>query len=275
MAEVKWIKIVTDIFDDEKILLIESLPSSDSIIVIWFKLLCLAGKNNNNGVFLLNDRIAYTDEMLATIFRRDVNTVRFALKTFEEYGMVEIVDNVITIPNWDKHQSLDAYEKKKIRDREYQKQRREKQKMLAEKAKSSDKSSDSNTTPSSDVAVSEEDKEEEEDKDKNKTTTTSSSRGCGGDVKAEIISYMLDRGFTYPSPIQISKILTDIEIYNIDEVKKSIDIADNNGKHTYSYVKGILEKRRAQGDSRRKSDRNSEPSLDKMLEEEGLGFTIG
>ena len=34
----KWIKIVTDIFDDEKIQLIEALPSADSILVIWFKL---------------------------------------------------------------------------------------------------------------------------------------------------------------------------------------------------------------------------------------------
>ena len=50
MAEVKWIKITTDVFDDEKILLIESMPSADSIITIWFKLLILAGKQNNNGV---------------------------------------------------------------------------------------------------------------------------------------------------------------------------------------------------------------------------------
>ena len=35
MAEVKWIKITTDVFDDEKILLIESMPSADSIITIW------------------------------------------------------------------------------------------------------------------------------------------------------------------------------------------------------------------------------------------------
>ena len=70
MADVKWIKILTDIFDDEKMLLIESMPEADSIIVIWFKLLCLAGKQNNSGVFMLNDKIAYTDEMLATIFRR-------------------------------------------------------------------------------------------------------------------------------------------------------------------------------------------------------------
>ena len=107
MAEVKWIKIITDIFDDEKILLIESMPSADSIIVIWFKLLCLAGKNNNSGVFMMNDKIAYTDEMLSTIFRRDINTVRLALKSLEMYGMIEIIDKVITIPNWSKHQNLD------------------------------------------------------------------------------------------------------------------------------------------------------------------------
>ena len=83
MADVKWIKITTDIFDDEKILLIESLPESDSIIVVWFKLLCLAGKMNNSGVFMMNDSIAYTDEMLATIFRRKETTVKMALDTFQ------------------------------------------------------------------------------------------------------------------------------------------------------------------------------------------------
>ena len=96
MADIKWIKITTDIFDDEKILLIESLPEADSIIVIWFKLLCLAGKMNNSGVFLLSDKIAYTDKMLATIFRRKESTVQLALKTFEQFGMIEILDGVIT-----------------------------------------------------------------------------------------------------------------------------------------------------------------------------------
>ena len=117
MAEVKWIKIVTNIFDDEKMLMIETLPSADSIIVVWFKLLCLAGKTNNSGVFIFNERIPYTDEMLASIFRRDINIVRMALKTFENFGMIEIVDNVITIPNWSKHQTLDALEKQRERDR--------------------------------------------------------------------------------------------------------------------------------------------------------------
>ncbi len=155
MAEVKWIKIATDIFDDEKILLIESMPDSYAIITAWFKLLCLAGKQNNDGVFIMNDRIAYTDKMLATIFRMKETTVKLALDTFEQFGMIEKIDGAITIPNWGKHQTLDAYEKKKARDREYQAERRARQKALI--SKSSDASSES----SSDVAVS--DKEEDID----------------------------------------------------------------------------------------------------------------
>lgn len=165
MSEVKWIKIVTDIFDDEKMCLIESLPSADSIIVIWFKLLCLAGKNNNSGVFLMNDRIAYTDEMLATVFRRDVNTVRLALDTFERFGMIEIIDGVITIPNWNKHQTLDSYEKRKERDRLYQAERRAKQKALVQK--STDSSTDASTDSSSDVGFSDIDKDIDKEKDIN------------------------------------------------------------------------------------------------------------
>ena len=49
MGEVKWIKITTNMFEDEKIDFIESLPESDAILVIWIKLLTLAGKNKTNG----------------------------------------------------------------------------------------------------------------------------------------------------------------------------------------------------------------------------------
>ena len=152
MAEVKWIKIVTDVFDDEKTLMIETLPEADSIIVIWFKLLCLAGKQNNSGVFLMG-RMPYTDEMFATVFRRPINTVRLALRTFEDFGMIEIINDTVTIPNWDKHQSLDAYEKRKERDRLYQAERRAAQKQIAEKSSVNRPTvDDSSSDASSDIA---------------------------------------------------------------------------------------------------------------------------
>lgn len=128
MADVKWIKITTDIFSDEKILLIEQMPDADSLLVIWFKLLCMAGKENNYGVFLMRNRMPYTEEMLATIFRRSLNTVRLALSTFEAFGMIEIEDDIICIPNWEKHQNIDGMEKMKEQNRIRQRRYRERQK---------------------------------------------------------------------------------------------------------------------------------------------------
>ena len=168
MADVKWIKITTDIFDDEKILLIESLPDSYAIITVWFKLLCLAGKQNNSGVFMMG-QIAYTDKMLATIFRMKESTVTMALNTFEQFGMVEIVDGVITIPNWGKHQNLDQLESKKAYMQKYMREYREKQKALT----SGDSSCKSNgkTNNKANVRQADIEEEKEEDKNKNKTRT--------------------------------------------------------------------------------------------------------
>lgn len=105
MTEISWIKISTNIFDDEKMLLIESMPEADALIVIWFKLLALAGKSNNNGVFMISEKIPYTEDMLAVIFRRKKSVITLALDTFEQLGMIERIDGVVTIPNWEKHQN--------------------------------------------------------------------------------------------------------------------------------------------------------------------------
>lgn len=166
-SDVKWIKITTDIFDDEKILLIESLPESDAIIVIWFKLLCLAGKQNNKGVFMLNERIAYTEDMLATIFRRKTATVKMALEVFERFGMIETVDGVITIPNWGKHQNMDKIESKTEYMKVYMKNYREKQKALVCKTNSKANSkTNSKTNSKANVSEADIDKEIELDIEK-------------------------------------------------------------------------------------------------------------
>lgn len=188
MADVKWIKIVTDIFDDEKILLIESMPEHDAIIVIWFKLLCLAGKMNNGGVFIMNDKIPYTEEMLATIFRRPLNTVRLALNTFEQFGMIERVENVITIPNWSKHQTLDQLEERKEYMREYMQKYRERQKQIACKANSK-VNSESNSKAN--VSVLDIDIDKDIDID-NKESKAKSKRFIPPSLE-EVISYCKER----------------------------------------------------------------------------------
>jgi predicted phage replisome organizer len=123
MADVKWIKIVTDVFDDQKVRFIETMPNGDEIIVIWFKLICLAGKCNSGGFLMMTDRIAYTEEMLASIFNRDIKLIHLAINTFETLDMVEVIDNAIYISNWEKHQNAEKLEhmreQNKIRQTRY------------------------------------------------------------------------------------------------------------------------------------------------------------
>lgn len=130
MSDVRWIKITTDIFDDEKIQLIESMPEGDTLIVIWFKLLVLAGKQNYSGVLALGDKVFYTEEMLTTVFRRKATTVKLALKTFEQFSMIAFVDGAVTIPNWEKHQNIDGLEKIRQQTRERVTRFRQKQKAV-------------------------------------------------------------------------------------------------------------------------------------------------
>jgi predicted phage replisome organizer len=143
MSEVKWIKITTDIFNDEKMMLIESMPDSDSIIVIWFKLLSLAGKSNNGGLVMMSDKVPYTKDMLPILFRRKPTVVELALHTFVQFGMIEILDNdTILVSNWEKHQNvkgLDSIrEQNKIRQQRY----RDNKKILLENKEQDNKDID-------------------------------------------------------------------------------------------------------------------------------------
>jgi predicted phage replisome organizer len=106
------------------------LPDSDAILVIWFKLLTLAGKSNNSGLLFISDKIPYTDEMLSTIFNRKLETVRYALNLFIKFGMVNIENNTISISNWEKHQNIDGLEKIRETNRLRVAKHREKQQNL-------------------------------------------------------------------------------------------------------------------------------------------------
>jgi predicted phage replisome organizer len=207
VADVKWIKITTDIFDDEKILLIEAMPSADSIIVIWFKLLALAGKQNNDGVFMMSHRIAYTDEMLANELRRPLTTVRMALNVFQQFGMIEIVDDILLLSAWEKYQSTDRLTEIREYNRIAKQRSRENQKRLQAV---NDKSMTSQSCQDTDI---------EEDKDKRKRNKSvvetthelferlSSDYSLSEELKskmAEWIKYKTERKETYKEQVMKS-----------------------------------------------------------------------
>ena len=134
MADVKWIKIAINMFDNRKIRQIETMPDGDSLLLIWVKLLCLAGNVNDGGYIYLTKEIPYTDEMLATQFNKSLPTIRLALKTFEQFGMIEVINNMILLSSWQKYQNTDKLEEMREKNRARQKRYydRQKEKLLAE-----------------------------------------------------------------------------------------------------------------------------------------------
>lgn len=132
MADVKWIKIATEIFDNRKIKQIEKMPEGDAIIVVWFKLLCLAGNINDGGMIYFTKEMPYTEEMLSVEFNRPIQTIRLAITTFERFGMIEVVDDVFYISSWEKYQNVEGLERIREQTRRRVAKHREKARQLME-----------------------------------------------------------------------------------------------------------------------------------------------
>lgn len=132
MADINWIKLRVDMFDDEKIKIIQSMPEGDAILVIWIRMIALAGKCNAKGLVLIEDEFPYSDEMLATIFNKPLATVRLALGTFEKFRMIERTEKGIYISNFEKHQNTEGMEKIREQARIRKQREREKKRALLE-----------------------------------------------------------------------------------------------------------------------------------------------
>ena len=157
MADVKWIKLSVGLPGSRKLKQIRRLPEGDSIALLWVFLLCLAGEVNEDGLIYFTPEIPYTDEMLAEEFNMDVNIIRIGLKTFQNFGMLEIVDDIIRLDSWEKWQSTDRLAELREYNRLAKQKSRAKQKALQsvnDKSMTSQRCQDT-------------DKEKEEERDKN------------------------------------------------------------------------------------------------------------
>ena len=213
MSEVKWIKIVTNIFDNRKIKQIETLPDGDTIIIIWFKLLCLTGQINDKGYVYLTQEVPYTEEMLSTEFNRPLKTIQLAMRTFQTFGMVEIIDDIYHISNWENYQNVEGLEKIREQTRKRVAKYREKQKLLP-----------SNDTVTLRNAI---DKDIDIDKEIDKNN-----------INVVIKRYEEEIGFA--TPTTLTTLLSYQDDLTDEMIIKAIEIASERNKKNLSYIKGIL-----------------------------------
>lgn len=107
VADVKWIKLTTDMFDNRKIKHLRRLPEGDSIVLIWVMLLTMAGRCNASGMIFLTENIPYTPKMLADELDFEENTVQLALKALENFEMIITDGKHLTIAGWEEYQNTD------------------------------------------------------------------------------------------------------------------------------------------------------------------------
>lgn len=236
MSDVKWIKVSTSMFDSSrKIKQIELMPEGDTILVIWLKLLLLAGNINDGGQIYLTPEIPYTEEMLANELRRPLNTVRMALSLFEKFGMIEIIDDILRLSSWEKYQSVDKLDKIREQTRQRVAKCRENKRLQASNATCNATVTDGNGI------------EEEGDKDKEKDNSfihsgdeessfSDLSTGFSTEegAKRRLMSGSLGQGVVFLSEEQQSDLLDKL---TIDEFDHYVTVVANNELSGKKYTK--------------------------------------
>jgi len=229
MAEIKWIKLDTSLFDNRKIKQIRTLPEGDSLVVIWLQLMCLAGTVNDFGKIYFTDEIPYTDQMMATAFGEPLTTVQLALTTFEKFGMIDIIDDIIYIRNWEKYQAVEGMEKVREQTRKRVANYREKQKQLS-----------CNVTVTQRNAL-DIDKDKELDIEKEKEDLTELINKKGGTADYSQTFWYFEDEFKRPlSQLESERILGYIKEYGEEETLDALRNASIEKKVKWPYIEAIL-----------------------------------
>ena len=249
-----YMRVKEDFYETDEMKILQSMDNgylySDILMKLYLKSL------KNEGKLMFKGTIPYNPKMISTITGHNIDTIKQALNIFKELNLIDVLDNgaiyMLDIQNFIGKTSTESDRKREYRKRIAE----EKRKLIG----------DGQMSGQCPLEIEKEiEKEIEQDKRRNVGVV-------GVTQDFNIFTYMQQRGFISISSGMAEDIQSLIEIYSLEEVKQAIKIADENQKHTLSYIRGILQKRRADGDGRR--DKKSKSNTDEQLGDYGAGFTI-
>ncbi|EIW9511715.1 phage replisome organizer N-terminal domain-containing protein, partial [Listeria monocytogenes] len=235
MSGIQWIKLSVNMFDDEKIKLLEKMPEGNQMLIVWIRLLALAGKTNDKGRIYLNENVPYTEDMLATLFNRDVGIIRVTLHTLQGFGMIQKTENgLIEIENWEKHQNVDGMER--VREQTRKRVEKHREAMRQNRIASGDSKGDKECNVTSSVTVTQSnaiDIDKELDKDININNSDLNFK-----------DFWEQNGFGMMLPTEQEKLLAWVDDFsgNREIVFKALEVTSEQGanKRNYAYVNKIL-----------------------------------
>ena len=113
MSDVVWVKLAVNMFNSSrKIKKIELMQGGDTILIIWIKLLCLAGDINDGGAIYITPTVPYDIDSLADELRKPPKIVKKALDIFESFEMIDLTEEgFIYLSSWSKYQNIEGLDK--------------------------------------------------------------------------------------------------------------------------------------------------------------------
>ena len=220
-----YLRLKDNFFDSDELKILESMKDGYLYSNILLKLYLRSLKND--GKLVVNDRIPYNAEMLASVTGHQVGTIKQALSMFKELGLIEILENgaiyMLDIQNFIGKGSTEA-DRQRLYDRRISEER--KQKKLTQSRNLEEILEKS--TPEIEIEL-----EEEIDK---KTSAT------------EISSYYQKRiGIIDGQQYQILSDYLTLDGMELEVIKTAIDKAADNSKRSFSYINSILKNWRNNG----------------------------
>lgn len=184
-----YLRLKDNFFDSDELKILESMKDGYLYSNILLKLYLRSLKND--GKLVVNDRIPYNAEMLASVTGHQVGTIKQALSMFKELGLIEILENgaiyMLDIQNFIGKGSTEA-DRQRLYDRRISDER--KQKKLTQSRNLEEILEKS--TPEIEIEL-EKDIEIEKEIDSSASTTTKRKR-FEKPTLSEIKQYCIERG---------------------------------------------------------------------------------
>ena len=217
MGEVQWIKLYIDMFDKRKIKKVRRLPAGNDLLLIWIMLLAMAGKCNAGGMIYITESVPFTEEDLADELDFEVNTIRLALKAFEELNMITTTpDGYINVIGWEEYQNVEGMDKIREQTRKRVAKCRE-NKRLAE----CNVTSNATVTQCNDI---EEEGELEKDKESHSSILSRE------EAKLKYLGGTLGKGVVMLSDEQVEDLLDKLSLEEFNKYVEIVADCELNGK---------------------------------------------
>lgn len=241
MAEVKWIKLTTDMFDNRKIRHLRRLPEGNNIVLIWVMLLTMAGRCNSGGMIFLTENIPYSPKMLADELDFEETTVALALKALEQLDMIVTDDGFFSIVGWEEYQNTDRLAELREYNRLAQQKSRAKKKL---------------PQPVNDMSMTSQrcqDIEEDKEKDKEEEIHSFIQSEDREEAKMKYLGGTLGQGVVLLSDEQFNDLCDRLSIEELDKYIGIVAECEKNGQkfkkktHYQAILDMVAKDRRVKG----------------------------